>query len=241
MMRADALRNRERIVRVARAVFTEHGPDSSLNQVAQQAEVGPGTLYRHFPTLQDLLVAVIRDDVAALCAQGQALLSEASALPETSTSSGASAPSRAPAPSGISAPSGASAPSEASAPSGASAISGASADAALRAWLRAVAVHATAMRGLVATQLASWPADGALAACHEEITATGAALLDHARRAGSAPDGLDITDLLRLANAIGWASEQSPDDEGLIDRLLSLVTTTSAPNDADRPLAPPDR
>ncbi|MEU7831012.1 TetR/AcrR family transcriptional regulator [Nonomuraea sp. NPDC049129] len=229
MMRADALRNRERIVRVARAVFTEHGPDSSLNQVAQQAEVGPGTLYRHFPTLQDLLVAVIRDDVAALCAQGQALLSEASALPETSTSPGASAPS------------GASGPPGASAIHGASAISAASADGALRAWLRAVAVHATAMRGLVATQLASWPADGALAACHEEITATGAALLDHARRAGSAPDGLDITDLLRLANAIGWASEQSPDDEGLIDRLLSLVTTTSAPNDADRPLAPPDR
>ncbi|WP_433516027.1 TetR/AcrR family transcriptional regulator [Nonomuraea sp. CA-143628] len=203
MMRADALRNRERIVRVARAVFTEHGPDASLNQVAQQAEVGPGTLYRHFPTLQDLLVAVIRDDVAALCAQGQALLAEASALPETSTSSGASAPS------------------------GASAQSRASADGALRAWLRAVAVHATAMRGLVATQLASWPADGALAACHEEITATGAALLDHARRTGSAPEGLDITDLLRLANAIGWASEQSPDDEGLIDRLLALVTTTS--------------
>ncbi|MEV0346551.1 helix-turn-helix domain-containing protein [Nonomuraea sp. NPDC050680] len=203
MMRADALRNRERIVRVARAVFTEHGPDASLNQVAQQAEVGPGTLYRHFPTLQDLLVAVIRDDVAALCARGQALLSEASALPETSTSSGASAISAAPA------------------------ISAASADRALRAWLRAVAVHATAMRGLVAAQLASWPADGALAACHEEITATGAALLDHARRAGSAPEGVDITDLLRLANAIGWASEQSPDDEGLIDRLLALVTTTS--------------
>jgi AcrR family transcriptional regulator len=184
MMRADALRNRERIVRVARAVFTEHGPDASLNQVAQQAEVGPGTLYRHFPTLQDLLVAVIRDDVAALCARGRTLLSESSA------------------------------------------ISGASADGALRAWLRAVAVHATAMRGLVATQLASWPADGALAACHEEITATGAALLDHARRAGSAPEGMDITDLLRLANAIGWASEQSPEDEGLIDRLLALVTTT---------------
>ncbi|MFI7146255.1 TetR/AcrR family transcriptional regulator [Nonomuraea sp. NPDC050022] len=207
MMRADALRNRERIVRVARAVFTEHGPEASLNQVAQQAEVGPGTLYRHFPTLQDLLVAVIRDDVAALCARGQALLSEASALPETSTPSGASAQSRA------------------------------SADRALRAWLRAVAVHATAMRGLVATQLASWPADGALAACHEEITATGAALLDHAHRAGSAPEGLDITDLLRLANAIGWASEQSPDDEDLIDRLLALVTTTSAPATGRSPTA----
>jgi AcrR family transcriptional regulator len=219
MMRADALRNRERIVRVARAVFTEHGPDASLNQVAQRAEVGPGTLYRHFPTLQDLLVAVIRDDVAALCAKGRSLLSEASALPETSTSSGAPALS------------GASAPSRAAAISTASAISAASADGALRAWLRAVAVHATAMRGLVATQLASWSADGALAACHEEITATGAALLDHARRAGSAAEGVDITDLLRLANAIGWASEQSPDDEGLIDRLLALVTTTSAPSD----------
>ncbi|WP_219465890.1 TetR/AcrR family transcriptional regulator [Nonomuraea rhizosphaerae] len=169
-MRADAARNREQIVQAARAVFTQDGPAASLNQVAQRAGVGPGTLYRHFPTLQDLLVAVIKDDVSALCARGRELLT------------------------------------------------GPSPEQALRTWLRAVAGHASAMRGLVATQLAAVTEGSALAACHDEITATGAALL---ARTGS---GLDIADLLKLANAIGWAGEQAPGDQGLTDRLLALVT-----------------
>ena len=49
-MRADAQRNYDRIVEVAREVFREQGYDASLDEVAKRAGVGPGTLYRHFPT-----------------------------------------------------------------------------------------------------------------------------------------------------------------------------------------------
>ncbi len=57
-MRADAKRNYDRIVEVARVVFREQGYDASLDEVAKRAGVGPGTLYRHFPT-RDVLVDAI--------------------------------------------------------------------------------------------------------------------------------------------------------------------------------------
>ncbi|MGW5264408.1 SbtR family transcriptional regulator [Microbispora sp. NPDC004025] len=97
---------------------------------------------------------------------------------------------------------------------------------ALRTWLRAVAVHATAMRGLVAARMAVPPAphgDAALAACHERIRATGAALLERAQRDGEVPGDIGIADLLTLVNAIAWVSEQAQGDEYLLDRLLALV------------------
>lgn len=59
-MRADAQRNRDRIVEVARVVFRERGYDASLDDIAKQAGVGPGTLYRHFPTRDALLDAVMQ-------------------------------------------------------------------------------------------------------------------------------------------------------------------------------------
>ncbi len=59
-MRADAQRNRERIVEVARQVFRERGYDASLDDIAKLAGVGPGTLYRHFPTRDTLLDAVMQ-------------------------------------------------------------------------------------------------------------------------------------------------------------------------------------
>src|SRR3954449_6993236 len=59
-MRADALRNRDRIVEVAREVFREQGYDASLDLVAKKAGVGAGTLYRHFPTREDLLDAIMQ-------------------------------------------------------------------------------------------------------------------------------------------------------------------------------------
>lgn len=159
--RADARDNRERVLRAARAEFAEQGPDASLNKIAQRAGVGPGTLYRHFPNLQARLVALIGDDVDALCAQGRDVLQSASP------------------------------------------------DEALRAWLHAVARHATAMRGLVATQMIAQPSQGtstALAGYHEAILATGGMLLTRAQHEGNAPAELDIADLLKLANAIAWAS-----------------------------------
>jgi AcrR family transcriptional regulator len=59
-MRADAQRNYDRIVEVARDVFREKGYDASLDEVAKRAGVGPGTLYRHFPTRENLLDAMMK-------------------------------------------------------------------------------------------------------------------------------------------------------------------------------------
>jgi AcrR family transcriptional regulator len=76
--RADARRNRERLLAVARDAFAEHGADASLDDIARRAGVGSGTLYRHFPTRQALLEAVYRDLVDALCAQADELLASPS-------------------------------------------------------------------------------------------------------------------------------------------------------------------
>ena len=66
--RADAQRNRERVLEVAKKAFTRFGADISLDDVAKQAGVGPGTLYRHFPTRDALLEAVYRSEVERLAA-----------------------------------------------------------------------------------------------------------------------------------------------------------------------------
>jgi AcrR family transcriptional regulator len=66
--RADAQRNRERILEVAKQAFTRSGANVSLDDVAKQASVGPGTLYRHFPTRDALLEAVYRTEVEKLAA-----------------------------------------------------------------------------------------------------------------------------------------------------------------------------
>jgi AcrR family transcriptional regulator len=67
-LRADAARNRARLVEAAREEFLAAPPDAevSLEQVARRAEVGIGTLYRHFPTRLDLLEAVYREEVDGL-------------------------------------------------------------------------------------------------------------------------------------------------------------------------------
>jgi len=59
-MRADAQRNRDRIVEVAREVFREQGYEASLDEVAKRAGVGAGTLYRHFPTRENLVDAIMQ-------------------------------------------------------------------------------------------------------------------------------------------------------------------------------------
>jgi len=59
-MRADAQRNYDRIVEVARVVFREQGYDASLDEVARRAAVGPGTLYRHFPKRENLIDAIMQ-------------------------------------------------------------------------------------------------------------------------------------------------------------------------------------
>ncbi len=69
--RADAQRNRERILEVARHAFTRHGAEATLDDIARQASIGPGTLYRHFPTRDALIEAVYRGEVEKLTAAGQ--------------------------------------------------------------------------------------------------------------------------------------------------------------------------
>jgi len=66
--RTDALRNRERILEVAKAAFTQQGANAGLEGIAKQAEVGIGTLYRHFPTRDALVEGVYRNEVEKLAA-----------------------------------------------------------------------------------------------------------------------------------------------------------------------------
>jgi AcrR family transcriptional regulator len=72
--RADAQRNYEQLLAAATEVFGERGADAPLDEVARRAGIGNATMYRHFPTRSDLLIAVYADEVAALCARGGALL-----------------------------------------------------------------------------------------------------------------------------------------------------------------------
>jgi AcrR family transcriptional regulator len=66
--RTDAQRNRERILDVAKEAFTRFGAEASLDDIARQAGVGAGTLYRHFPSRDALIEAVYRSEVEKLAA-----------------------------------------------------------------------------------------------------------------------------------------------------------------------------
>jgi AcrR family transcriptional regulator len=72
-LRADAQHNRQRILDVAREAFAASG-DASLNSIAKKAGVGPGTLYRHFPSREALVLAVYQDDVQKLADSAAELL-----------------------------------------------------------------------------------------------------------------------------------------------------------------------
>ncbi|MEI5103832.1 helix-turn-helix domain-containing protein [Streptomyces sp. PmtG] len=73
-MRADAQRNRQRLLKEARSAFAEYGTDTSLEDVARRAGVGIGTLYRHFPNRHALMSAVFEDAVSDLLARSRELL-----------------------------------------------------------------------------------------------------------------------------------------------------------------------
>jgi AcrR family transcriptional regulator len=72
-LRADASRNREKLLAVAAAVFAEHGVDASLEEIARRARVGIGTLYRHFPTREHLVEVLYRREVEALAGAAEDL------------------------------------------------------------------------------------------------------------------------------------------------------------------------
>ncbi|MET1073037.1 MAG: helix-turn-helix domain-containing protein [Umezawaea sp.] len=173
-LRADARRNRAKLLAVAAEVFAAHGTDASLDEIAKRAEVGPGTLYRHFPTRQDLLAELLRDRVDALAAKAAELLA--------SPSPGA----------------------------------------ALNTWLEAVAEHATTYRGLAGVLITAERSE-VLAACHDEMRAAGAALVDRAKEDGALRGDVALTEVFDLVNAVAWAGEQGDDPTRRTRRLLALV------------------
>ena len=75
-MRADALRNRERLVEVAQEAFARNGVETSLEEIAREAGVGIGTLYRRFPAREDLIAAVLNERYRRLAAFAERLADE---------------------------------------------------------------------------------------------------------------------------------------------------------------------
>jgi AcrR family transcriptional regulator len=73
--RADARRNYESLLTAATAVFNEQGVHAPLDEIARRAGVGNATMYRHFPTRQELILAVYADEVSILCSHGAQRLS----------------------------------------------------------------------------------------------------------------------------------------------------------------------
>jgi AcrR family transcriptional regulator len=75
--RADALRNREKLLEVAVRAFAQEGAEVTLDAIAREAGVGIGTLYRHFPNRESLVVAAYHNELARLCDAAPELLREA--------------------------------------------------------------------------------------------------------------------------------------------------------------------
>jgi len=73
-LRADAARNRARVLEVAYDTFAAEGLSVPIDEIARRAGVGAGTVYRHFPTKEALFQAVVQDRVATLVHEGRALL-----------------------------------------------------------------------------------------------------------------------------------------------------------------------
>ncbi len=73
-LRADAQRNYDQLVGAAEAAFSEHGADACLEDIAKRANVGIGTLYRHFPTREDLIAKVLDQSTLAVIASAEARL-----------------------------------------------------------------------------------------------------------------------------------------------------------------------
>jgi AcrR family transcriptional regulator len=175
-MRADAARNRERLIAVAVQAFAEHGADASLDDIAKKSGVGPGTLYRHFPTRQALQEAAYREGIDKLCARGERLAEELDPGP------------------------------------------------ALAEWIRAFVAHLNGKRGLGAALLSTMDkSDELFVSSHKAIHATGNRLLDAAKASGDIRHDVDLTDILKLINGIGLATEQLPDHAEQAERLLVIV------------------
>jgi len=76
-LRADATRNRERIVAAAQEAFIEFGPDVPLDEIARRAGIGNATLYRHFPDRRDLIRSVVLSVLATMADEAKAIMDDA--------------------------------------------------------------------------------------------------------------------------------------------------------------------
>jgi AcrR family transcriptional regulator len=75
-LRADARRNREKVMSAAREAFAEHGSDAQMDDVARRAEVGVGTVYRHFPTKEALFAALLEDTFSRIAERARGALDQ---------------------------------------------------------------------------------------------------------------------------------------------------------------------
>jgi AcrR family transcriptional regulator len=87
-LRADAQRNRDRIIATAKLAFADDGPDVPMEEIARLAGVGVGTLYRRFPDREALVIAVVRDSLATALARAHAAMAEAQAEAATGAGTG---------------------------------------------------------------------------------------------------------------------------------------------------------
>lgn len=95
---------------------------------------------------------------------------------------------------------------------------------ALVIWLRAIVTHAGEYRGLSRALMSAAHDDGsAMSRCSTPMRSAGQALLVRAQQAGAVREDVSIGDLMQLTNAIALAAEETPDDPGLADRLLTLT------------------
>ncbi|MET7370221.1 helix-turn-helix domain-containing protein [Streptomyces sp. NPDC005566] len=81
--RSDALQNRDRLLEIAARAFAEQGPQATPAAIAKQAGVGVGTLYRHFPTREALLVAAHSQQIARVCEKATDLAARCTAAEAT--------------------------------------------------------------------------------------------------------------------------------------------------------------
>ncbi|MCW2686853.1 MAG: Transcriptional regulator, TetR family [Mycobacterium sp.] len=180
-MRADAARNRGLLLDAAREAFSRQGVTASLDDVARSAGVGPATLYRHFPTRDHLVLAVIDEGLGQICDLGTALLDEPDALD------------------------------------------------ALHRWLNAFIEQGSVFDGLARTLVsppAAAPDDQSMCRL---ARGAGADLIARAADQTLIRRDVNVDDVLDMAAAIAWVSEQPDRDADQQRRLVRLLVSGLRP------------
>ncbi|MFC4115332.1 TetR/AcrR family transcriptional regulator [Nonomuraea zeae] len=217
--RADAQRNYDLLLAAAARVFAERGADAPLDEVARRAGVGNATMYRHFPTRSDLLVAVYADEVAQLCAIGATLLSAESpgeALHEWLRRFMDHVISKRDLATAITDD----IPATARRTGAADHEGGVARDGAAGRDVGTARDGAAGRDVGTARDGAAGPQRTALlAGWHESMLTTASSLLEAAKRAGAVRADLDVRDLLTLVKGITLAAA----DRAQAERLLSLI------------------